>query len=142
MSLEFELNNGGDDESKRISQLVRPARKRGANVFDVFRENKLALVGVVVIAAIVLFCFLGPLLYHTNQISTNLSVANDPPGAGHPLGTDNVGYDELGRLMVGGQSSLEIRYRCRLPRRLLRCLLGRYRRLLRWIRGNNHDAHC
>ena len=29
-----------------------------------------------------------------------------PPDAAHPLGTDNVGYDELGRLMVGGQTSL------------------------------------
>ena len=31
-----------------------------------------------------------------------------PPSAANPLGTDNVGYDVLGRLMVGGQSSLEI----------------------------------
>ena len=108
MSRELELNLGGEDKSKQISQLVRPARGRGANVFAVFRENKLALAGVVIIVLIVLFCFVGPLLYHTNQIATNLNVANDPPGAGHPLGTDNVGYDELGRLMVGGQSSLEI----------------------------------
>jgi len=108
VSLELELNLGGDDKSKQISQLVRPARKRGANVFDVFRENKLALAGVVIIVLIVLFCFIGPLLYHSNQIATNLNIANDPPGAGRPLGTDNVGYDELGRLMVGGQSSLEI----------------------------------
>jgi peptide/nickel transport system permease protein len=107
MSLDSELENI-DDESKRISQLVRPARKRGANVLAVFRENKLAMVGVFILIAIVLFCFLGPLVYHTNQISTNLINANDPPGVGHPLGTDNVGYDELGRLMVGGQSSLEI----------------------------------
>ncbi len=106
MSLELSLD--GEDTSKQISQLVRPARRRGANVFDVFRENKLALAGVIIIVLIVLFCFVGPLLYHTNQIATNLSVANNPPGRGSPLGTDNVGYDELGRLMIGGQSSLEI----------------------------------
>ena len=28
--------------------------------------------------------------------------------AGRPLGTDSVGYDELGRLMVGGQTSIEV----------------------------------
>lgn len=106
MSLELSLD--GEDTSKQISQVVRPARKRGANVFDVFKENKLALAGVIIIVLIVLFCFVGPLLYHTNQIATNLSVANNPPGRGNPLGTDNVGYDELGRLMIGGQSSLEI----------------------------------
>jgi peptide/nickel transport system permease protein len=34
--------------------------------------------------------------------------SNDPPSATHLLGTDNNGYDIFGRLMVGGQSSIEI----------------------------------
>jgi peptide/nickel transport system permease protein len=33
---------------------------------------------------------------------------NAPPGAGRPLGLDNEGFDILGRLMIGGQISLEI----------------------------------
>ncbi len=33
---------------------------------------------------------------------------NHAPGGAHPLGTDDLGYDVLGRLMVGGQSSLEV----------------------------------
>lgn len=73
-----------------------------------FLENKLAILGLVLFLAMVLFCFVGPLFYHTDQIHTRLSVETMPPGPGHPLGTDNVGYDELGRLMVGGQTSLEI----------------------------------
>ena len=52
------------------------------------------------------FCFLGPLFYHTDQVHTNLNQVTLPPGPGHPLGTDDVGYDVLGRLMVGGQTSL------------------------------------
>ncbi|GAA3525308.1 ABC transporter permease [Amycolatopsis ultiminotia] len=56
----------------------------------------------------VAFCFLGPLVYHTEQVATNLAGADLPPGPGHPLGTDDVGYDELGRLMAGGRTSLEI----------------------------------
>ncbi len=73
-----------------------------------FLENRLALVGVVVILGMVLFCFVGPHLYHTDQVHTNLIDANLSPGPGHPLGTDDVGYDVLGRLMVGGQVSLEV----------------------------------
>jgi peptide/nickel transport system permease protein len=88
--------------------MVRAKRKRGASVLEVFMDNKLALVGIIIIVLIALFCFAGPLVYHTNQISSNLSISNNPPGHGNPLGTDNVGYDELGRLMSGGQSSLEI----------------------------------
>jgi peptide/nickel transport system permease protein len=75
---------------------------------DVFIENKLAIIGLIVLVAMTLFCFVGPLLYHTNQINTNLANANQSPGAGHPLGTDANGYDVLGRLMVAGQTSLEV----------------------------------
>jgi peptide/nickel transport system permease protein len=56
----------------------------------------------------VVFCFLGPLMYHGNLTHVVFRQANLPPGAGHPLGTDGDGADELGRLMVGGQISLEI----------------------------------
>ena len=63
---------------------------------------------MVVLAAIFLFCFLGPVFYHTDQVHVNLAIENQHPGAGHPLGTDNNGYDVLGRLMVGGQVSLEV----------------------------------
>ena len=73
-----------------------------------FTESRLALVGVIMVVLILAFCYLGPLVYHTEQVRTNLAVANRPPGSGHPLGTTNVGYDVLGRLMVGGQSSIEL----------------------------------
>jgi peptide/nickel transport system permease protein len=79
--------------------------KRG---LEVFLENKLALVGVTILVVIFAFCFLGPLFYHTDQTHVNLANENLPPGPGHPLGTDANGYDVLGRLMIGGQISLEV----------------------------------
>ena len=72
------------------------------------RISPLGIIGLTIIIAACLFCFVGPLLYHTNQVASNLAASNDPPGAGHPLGTDDNGFDILGRLMIGGQSSLEI----------------------------------
>ena len=73
-----------------------------------FLENRLAIVGVVMLALIFGFCFLGPFFYHTDQIHVNLANENLSPETGHPLGTDVNGYDVLGRLMVGGQISLEV----------------------------------
>jgi peptide/nickel transport system permease protein len=79
-------------------------------VIRVFIENKLAVVGLIVVIAAVLFCWVGPIFYHTNQTNAQdallYSTTNGPPGAGHPLGTDANGFDVLGRLMVGGQISL------------------------------------
>lgn len=72
------------------------------------RINALGALGLTVIIAVCLFCFAGPLVYHSNQVASNLAQSNLKPGAGHPLGTDDNGFDILGRLMVGGQSSIEI----------------------------------
>ena len=71
-------------------------------------QNRLAVVGVGIVVFMVLFCFVGPLFYHTDQVDTNL--ANDflAPSAKHLLGTDEDGFDVIGRLMIGGQTSLEI----------------------------------
>lgn len=74
----------------------------------VFVQSRLAAVGGALVVFVLLYCFLGPLLYHTEQVRTNLSQASLPPSGKHLLGTTAVGYDLLGRLMVGGQSSIEV----------------------------------
>ena len=74
-----------------------------------FLRHRLAAAGLVVVALMVLACFLGPLFYASDQSVTNLREASLPPGSpGHPLGTDGVGHDVLGRMLVGGQTSLLI----------------------------------
>jgi peptide/nickel transport system permease protein len=84
---------------------VRGTSLRTATLI-VFRQNRIALAGLVIVLGFMLFCFIGPLFYHTNQIATDVSIANQPPSLQHLLGTDDAGYDELGRLMVGGQITL------------------------------------
>ena len=73
-----------------------------------FARNRLAVVGVGILLFFVVFCFLGPFFYHADLLQANLINAHDPPGAGHPLGTDINGFDVLGELMKGGQAALEI----------------------------------
>lgn len=73
-----------------------------------FAQNRLAVIGLGILAFFVLFCFVGPLIYHGDTINTSLENTLLPPGPGHPLGTDNVGLDVLGELMKGGQASIEV----------------------------------
>ncbi len=89
-----------------------------------FRSNRLAVVGVVVIVFFVLFSFVGPLIYHTNQSLTNPLVTDLSPGSGHPLGTDENGFDELGRIMAGGQTALEIGFFASLIATVIGTLFG------------------
>jgi len=70
--------------------------------WEVFAENKLALAGLGFIVFILLFCFVGPHIYVTNQVNTDLIDTLCTPSGQHLLGCDDVGYDELGRLMAGG----------------------------------------
>ncbi len=74
----------------------------------VFVENRLAVAGLIVVVFMFLFCFVGPLIWRVDLIHTDIANLTQAPTAAHPLGTDNVGYDVLGELMVGGQTSLEI----------------------------------
>jgi len=83
-------------------------RSMFARGWEVFAENHLAMVGLGIVAFMLLFCFVGPLIYHTNQVNTNLSLYLCPPSGQHLLGCNDLGYDELGRLMVGGQASIEV----------------------------------
>jgi peptide/nickel transport system permease protein len=93
-----------------VAPADEPAREEGALrlATEVFLENKLALASAIMIVLIFAFCFLGPQIWKTDQVHTDIAHATLPPSREHPLGTDDVGYDVLGRLMVGGQTSLEV----------------------------------
>ena len=79
-------------------------------ILRVFAENRLAVIGVAIIVLMILFCFLGPVFYHTNQTDAQKALtsapANAAPSSQYPLGTDENGFDILGRIMYGGQISL------------------------------------
>lgn len=72
------------------------------------RAYPLATVGGALVVGLAAICFIGPLVYHADVTHVFFRQANLPPGAGHPLGTDGDGGDELGLLMAGGQISLEL----------------------------------
>jgi peptide/nickel transport system permease protein len=83
----------------------RPQTQR---VLRSFVGHPAARAGLGLLAFVVLFCFAGPLVYHTNQVKVELQISNEAPSGAHLLGTDASGYDIIGRLMKGGQSSLAL----------------------------------
>jgi peptide/nickel transport system permease protein len=93
----------------QIQAKPRSMFRRG---WEVFAENKLALVGLGFVVLILLFSFVGPHIYVTPQtispVLNNASAYACHPSGAHLLGCDEQGYDVVGRLMVGGQNSLEV----------------------------------
>jgi peptide/nickel transport system permease protein len=94
------------------------------SVIREFRRHRLGVTGLILIALLVGFCFLGPLIHPTDQVHANIAITNVGPGGSHLLGTDANGYDILGRLMVGGRDSLEIGVAVALLATLLGALWG------------------
>lgn len=83
----------------------------GKQRLRIFLHNKLAVASVLFLVVVVALCYGGPLVHHTNQ--TNQAIAlntiwNSAPSLKHLLGTDSSGFDELGRIMFGGEYSLSL----------------------------------
>lgn len=93
-----------------IEKIVTP----GQLVMKRFLRNKLAIIGLVIIALMFIFSFVGPffLNYSYSQVFVDdvesLIRMFEAPSALHWLGTDANGMDVMTRLMYGGQISLTI----------------------------------
>lgn len=101
------------DGAAQSGPAAREGRLRGSHSswwlsVQEFASHKMGLIGVGILAFFVLFCFLGPLVYRTEQVFADPLQSSQPPSPEHWLGTDTAGFDVLGRLMEGGQTALLI----------------------------------
>ena len=92
--------------------LVQKRRSQARIIFDRFMRNRTAVAGAVILIFMFLFCFVGPYVTgHNDPNAINVSNVSETlagPSFSFPLGTDDVGRDELARAMAGGQVSLLI----------------------------------
>jgi peptide/nickel transport system permease protein len=70
-----------------------------------FRRHRLAMIGVVIIAILVIAALLGS---SSAALTQNLKNANKPPSLDHLFGTDRTGRDVFARTLVGGRVSLSV----------------------------------
>ncbi len=72
------------------------------------KKNRLALISFWIIVLVAAFCFLGPFLTSAHYTQQDLSRTLQSPSFAHPFGTDDLGRDQLERVMVGGRVSLGV----------------------------------
>lgn len=75
---------------------------------SMFMRNYAAVAGLVLLIAILLFVFLGPLIHRTDPFEMVWAPFTFPGQEGFLLGTDYLGRDVLAAMMVGGQVSMAI----------------------------------
>jgi ABC-type dipeptide/oligopeptide/nickel transport system permease subunit len=80
----------------------------GGRLWTRLRTHPSAMVGLGILALYVLASLVGPLLLRSDPVHQNLSDAFLPSSGGHPLGTDDLGRDELVRLLYGTRYTLAL----------------------------------
>jgi peptide/nickel transport system permease protein len=73
-----------------------------------FRRHRLAVVGFVVLLALVSAVLIGPLVYRVPIDEIDFKAKLKGPSRTHPLGTDDLGQDLLARVLYGGRISLAV----------------------------------
>ncbi|MHC3473497.1 ABC transporter permease [Streptomyces sp. 7R007] len=88
-----------------------PTRPRHLRLLEALRHRPVArswpaLLAWLLLAAVVLTALLGPLLVQADPLRQTSSALLAPGSPGHPLGTDDLGRDELARLVHGARPLL------------------------------------
>ena len=93
------------------AQPVGATADRGCNVWIqelalVVRRSSMMRVGLGMMTLLLMMGMLAPVLTPYSPIETNLAERLRSPSAAHPLGTDQLGRDQLSRVMHGARVSL------------------------------------
>ena len=93
---------------KRERVAAAPAANDRWRFWRQFSRDRAAIVGAVVLLLIVLSVVVGPLFYSVSYSELNYQQLMVSPSLDHPLGTNNLGQDQLARILWGGRVSLAV----------------------------------
>ena len=77
-------------------------------IWQRFRRNVTAMIGLMIVALIGLAIAVGPWVYTVPIDGIDFSQASQLPNWSHPFGTNDLGQDQLARVLVGGRISLAV----------------------------------
>lgn len=87
---------------------ISEPQSRQRNIWQRFRRNRTALLGLMVLGLIGLSVLVGPWVYLVSITEIDFAQAAAPPSWAHPFGTNDLGQDQLARVLAGGRISLTV----------------------------------
>jgi peptide/nickel transport system permease protein len=102
----------------------RAPRNQWWDVWDQFKTHKGALFGLGFFILMLLFVFIGPLIWTVDSQFIDVRARNQGPSWAHPMGTDQLGRDTMARMMAGGQTSIAVGLTAMLLALVLGTLIG------------------
>lgn len=95
---------------KVLNEIVRPSETYWQDSWRRLKEDKLAMLGLVIAIAVTIIAFVGPLFSHNTYYVQNFKIANQRPSSAHWFGTDQFGRDLFIRVLYGARISLIVGY--------------------------------
>jgi peptide/nickel transport system permease protein len=86
---------------------IEPRERRWLGLWRRFRRNKLAVVGLVIVAIMLLTAAFAPLIAPSDPQAQDYALTLQPPGEGGLMGTDSLGSDVFSRVVYGARISLQ-----------------------------------
>ena len=90
-----------NNQSASINSLWRDGLRR-------FCQDKMAILGIIVLLFIILSIVFLPFIYTASPDAIDFNQASLPPSFDHPFGTNDLGQDQLARVLLGGKVSLSV----------------------------------
>jgi peptide/nickel transport system permease protein len=84
------------------------SRKAGGGRLRALRRNRLALTGAIIAAVFLLAALFAPLIAPYDPAQPDFQNVLAEPGAAHWLGTDDLGRDQLSRIVHGARASMQV----------------------------------
>ena len=106
------------------------------SILNMFRVNRAALLGLIVILLIIMAAVFAPLIARYDPNALDLVNMRKPPSAEHWFGTDDLGRDVFARVVYGSRTSLMIGF---VPS-VISLLLGTVLGLMAGYMGRKVDA--
>lgn len=115
------------DKIRRLEEEGILAKKdKGSRALAKFKNNKLAMFGLIVFAVIFLACIFAPVLTPYEPEAVDLRNMLLKPSLEHPFGTDKIGRDLFARVLYGGRTSIMVAGTGALGGALIGVLMGAY----------------
>lgn len=95
-------------EERSNAETMRPSRTYWSDVWSRLKDDRLAVFGLCVIVAVILFAVFAPMFSHYEYDGMDFNVSNDPPTLAHWFGCDMFGRDLFVRVAYGARISLAV----------------------------------
>ncbi len=96
------------ESEKNAERITFESKTYLADVWSRFKDNKLALAGLIFLILVIIFAIIVPMVSPYTYESQDPSIPHALPSLAHPFGTDKFGRDIMVRIAYGARISLSV----------------------------------